>query len=77
MFLDLNLTTGYRGRMTRGELIRLLKQHGWQHERTGKGSHLLLSHPTRKTVIWVSRHTRREVGRGLAHQILKDAGIEP
>ena len=63
--------------MTWGELIRLLKQHGWQHHRTGKGSHLLFSHPTRKNVIWVSRHTKHELGRGLAHRILKDAGIEP
>ena len=62
--------------MTWGELIRLLRQHGWRKQRTGKGSHVLLVHPTRKTVIWVSRHTTHEVGRGLAHRILKDAGIE-
>jgi predicted RNA binding protein YcfA (HicA-like mRNA interferase family) len=27
-------------------------------------------------VIWVSRHTKQDVGRGLARQILKDAGID-
>jgi predicted RNA binding protein YcfA (HicA-like mRNA interferase family) len=62
--------------MTWGELIRLLKRHGWREDRRGKGSHLLLSHPTRRAVIWVSRHTKQDVGRGLARQILKDAGID-
>jgi predicted RNA binding protein YcfA (HicA-like mRNA interferase family) len=62
--------------MTWGELIRLLKAHGWRATRTGKGSHLLLTHPERHTVIWVSRHTKKDVGTGLARQILKDAGIE-
>ena len=62
--------------MTWGELIRLLKRHGWREERTGKGSHLLLTHSARHAVIWVSRHTKQDVGRGLARQILKDAGIE-
>jgi len=62
--------------MTWGELIRLLKAHGWREKRTGKGSYLLLTHPARHAVIWVSRHTKREVGRGLARQILKHAGID-
>lgn len=62
--------------MTWGELIRLLKRHGWREERTGKGSHVLLSHPTRRAVIWVSRHTKKDVGAGLASQILRDAGID-
>jgi predicted RNA binding protein YcfA (HicA-like mRNA interferase family) len=62
--------------MTWAELIRLLKRHGWREERTGRGSHVLLTHPTRQAAIWVSRHSRREVGRGLARQILKDAGID-
>ena len=63
--------------MTCGELIRLLKKHGWRESRTGKGSHVLLTHPERQVVIWVSRHTKKDVGRGLARQILKDAGVEP
>ena len=62
--------------MTWGELIRRLKRDGWREERSGKGSHLLLSHPTKRAIIWVSRHTKQEVGSGLARQILKDAGIE-
>ena len=61
--------------MTWGALIRLLKQHGWREEPTGKGSHLLLSHPTIRAEIWVSRHTKHDVGRGLARQIPKDGGI--
>ena len=62
--------------MTWGESIRLLKRHGWRKERTGRGRHVLLTHPTRQAAIWVSRHSKREVGRGLARQILKDAGID-
>ena len=62
--------------MTWAELIPLLKRHGWREERTGKGSHLRFCHPKRQTYIWVSRHTKHEVGRGLARQILKDAGID-
>jgi predicted RNA binding protein YcfA (HicA-like mRNA interferase family) len=63
-------------RMTWGELIRLLEAHGWRKTRTGKGSHVLLTHARHRSVIWVSRHTKKEVGSGLARQILKDAGIE-
>jgi predicted RNA binding protein YcfA (HicA-like mRNA interferase family) len=62
--------------MTWGESIRLLKRHGWREERTGKGSHVVLTRPTRQAAIRVSRHTKRDVGRGLARQILKDAGID-
>lgn len=62
--------------MTWGELIRLLQRNGWRLERTGKGSHLVMSHPSRQTLIWVSRHTKKEMGTGLARQILRDAGID-
>jgi len=48
--------------MTWSELIRLLKKHGWRETRTGKGSHILLTHAERRTLIWVSRHTKKEVG---------------
>jgi predicted RNA binding protein YcfA (HicA-like mRNA interferase family) len=63
--------------MTWGELIRLLKRHGWREARSGKGSHVLFTHSERQVVIWVSRHTKKEVGAGLARRILRDAGIEP
>jgi predicted RNA binding protein YcfA (HicA-like mRNA interferase family) len=62
--------------MTWGELIRLLKAHGWRETRTGKGSHLLLTHTERRAMIWVSRHTKKEVGTALARQILRGAGVE-
>jgi predicted RNA binding protein YcfA (HicA-like mRNA interferase family) len=74
--VDNNLTLAYAAGMTWGELIRLLKRHGWREERAGRGSHLLLSHPTRRAMIWVSQHTKHEVGSGLVRQILKDAGID-
>jgi predicted RNA binding protein YcfA (HicA-like mRNA interferase family) len=63
--------------MTWGELKRLLERHGWRAERSGKGSHLKLIHPKRAHPIWIAVHTSKEVGKGLAAKILKDAGIEP
>jgi predicted RNA binding protein YcfA (HicA-like mRNA interferase family) len=59
-----------------GELIRLLKRHGWREERSGEGSQLLLSHPTRKALIRVSRRTKKDAGSGLARQIPRDAGLD-
>lgn len=61
--------------MTWGELIRRLKAAGFVEQRTGKGSHRQFVHPGSKRVITVSVHTKREVGSGLAHRILKEAGL--
>ena len=61
--------------MTWGELIRRLRAAGFVERRTGKGSHRQLVHPETKKVITVSVHTRKEVGTGLAHRIMKEAGL--
>ena len=61
--------------MTWGELIRRLKAAGFVEHRTGKGSHRQFIHPQSKRVVTVSVHTTHEVGSGLAHRILKEAGL--
>ena len=61
--------------MTWGELIRRLKAAGYVEQRTGGGSHRHFVHPETGKVITVSVHTKKEVGTGLAHRILKEAGL--
>jgi predicted RNA binding protein YcfA (HicA-like mRNA interferase family) len=61
--------------MTRAELIRRLRAAGFVDQRLGKGSHRKLVHPTTGKEIWVSVHTKKDVGR-LARRILRDAGLE-
>lgn len=61
--------------MTWGELIRRLKAAGYVEKRTGKGSRRLFVHSETGRVITVSVHTKKEVGTGLAHRILKEAGL--
>ena len=62
--------------MTWAELIRLLKEHGFGELRTAKGSHRRFWNPTTKKVVTIAVHTKKDVGIGLAHRILKDAGIK-
>jgi predicted RNA binding protein YcfA (HicA-like mRNA interferase family) len=62
--------------MTWGERIRILRDHGWREGKADKGSHLRMVHHNKPHFIIVSRHTKREIGAGLANRILKDAGIE-
>ena len=58
-----------------GELIRRLKAAGYVEQRTGKGSHRQFVHAETGRVVTVSVHTKKEVGTGLAHRILKEAGL--
>ena len=61
--------------MTWAELIRQLRAAGFVPFRTGKGSHQQFMHPKTKKVITVSVHTKKEVGKGLAERIKKEAGL--
>lgn len=61
--------------MTWGELVRRLKAAGFVEQRRARGSHRQFIHPTRKKVITVSVHTKKQVGTGLARRILKEAGL--
>ena len=62
--------------MTWAELIRVLKQHGFEELRTGKGSHRQFVNPTTQRVVTIAIHTKKDVGTGLLNRILKDAGIK-
>ena len=61
--------------MTWGELIRRLKAAGFVEHRSGTGRQRQFVHPKRTQVITGSVHTKKEVGTGLAHRILKEAGL--
>lgn len=62
--------------MTWAELVRRLKDHGFEELRTGKGSHRQFWHSKTRKVVTVAVHTKKDVGTGLANRILKDAGIK-
>ncbi len=61
--------------MKSSELLRLLKQDGW-FEKRQKGSHIIMTHPTKDGMLIVPSHGSAEVGTGLASKILKQAGIK-
>ena len=61
--------------MTWAELIRQLQAAGYVRSRTGKGSHQQFMHPKTKKVLTVSVHTKKDVGKGLAARIKKEAGL--
>ncbi|HXG72919.1 MAG TPA: type II toxin-antitoxin system HicA family toxin [Gemmatimonadaceae bacterium] len=61
--------------VTWAELIRLLKQQGFEELRSGKGSHRQLWNPTSGRIVTIAVHTKKDVGPGLLHRILKDAGL--
>lgn len=62
--------------MTWAELVRLLKEHGFDELRSGKGSHRQFWNPVTKRVVTIAMHTKKDVGTGLLNRILKDAGIK-
>lgn len=56
-------------------MIRTLKAAGFVEVRPGKGSPVLLKHPTTGKEVWVAVHTKKEAGR-LGNRILREAGVE-
>ena len=56
-------------------MIRKLEAVGFVAVRSGKGSHLLLKHPTIGKEVWVEVHTKEDAGR-LGNRILREAGVE-
>jgi predicted RNA binding protein YcfA (HicA-like mRNA interferase family) len=57
------------------EVVRLLKEHGFEKDRQA-GSHAVFLHPDgRRTTV--PMHGTRTVGIGLLRQILRDADIDP
>jgi len=58
------------------KLIRILKKKHFILQRI-HGSHHILINKDNKTTISVPVHKGRDLGRGITHTILKDAGISP
>ena len=59
--------------MNARELLSFLVRHGYTETRQ-TGSHLILKHPDRKTVV-VPMHRGKDLPKGLFLRILKDAGF--
>jgi len=57
------------------ELLRMVERAGWIVVRQ-EGSHRILKHPERKETIVIPFHASKEVGKGLANKILKQAGLK-
>jgi mRNA interferase HicA len=57
------------------ELERIVKKDGWYMVRQD-GSHMIMQHNTKPGQLVVPVHGSKEVGKGLAIKILKDAGIK-
>lgn len=60
--------------MGSAELIRKLEADGWLF-RGAKGSHHVFVHPEKSGHVVVP-HPRKDLGKGLAHQIMKAAGLK-
>jgi predicted RNA binding protein YcfA (HicA-like mRNA interferase family) len=61
--------------VTWAELVRKLKAAGFREQRSGKGSHVLFRHAAGRE-IWIAYHASKDVGRGLAQKILREAGLK-
>jgi mRNA interferase HicA len=62
--------------MKSSELFRKLIRDGWFVEREAKGSHKVMLHPTKPGVIIFPDHGSREMRKGTAESILKQAGLK-
>lgn len=60
--------------MKSNELKRLLEKDGWKIKRQS-GSHAVYIHVNKKGILVVPLHGAKEVGKGLATKILKQAGL--
>jgi mRNA interferase HicA len=56
------------------ELIRILKSDGWFVIRQ-TGSHLIMKHQIKIGKVNCPNHGSKEIGKGLAIKILKEAGL--
>ena len=62
--------------MNYNELTKKLKDAGWRLDHQQRGSHEAWRHPTRENTITIPNHGRKEIGKGLAEKILKEAGLK-
>jgi predicted RNA binding protein YcfA (HicA-like mRNA interferase family) len=63
----------YTYRVTGGELIELLRKHGWQLDRI-TGSHHIMKKQDKTLTVPV--HGNRDVPKGTLNSILKEAGLK-
>ena len=61
--------------MKSSELLRLLTRAGWVEVRQ-KGSHIILEHPNHQEPIIFPNHGAKEVKKGLAEKLKKQAGLK-
>ena len=61
--------------MTAKEMLRILKADGWT-EKSQRGSHLQLVHPSKKGKVTVPIHTGKDLDPKTANTILKQAGLK-
>lgn len=60
--------------MRSADLIKLLEANGWVL-RASRGSHHVFQHPARTGHVSVP-HPKKDLGIGLAHKLLKQAGMK-
>lgn len=60
--------------MTGKELIKIFKEHGWVLDRVSGSHHIMVKEGERSIPIPV--HGNKDIPKGLAKTILKQAGIE-
>lgn len=61
--------------LTGREMLRLLREHGWQVVRI-RGSHHILNKKNAKVILTVPVHGNKTLRKGTQEFLLKQAGIE-
>jgi predicted RNA binding protein YcfA (HicA-like mRNA interferase family) len=57
------------------EIIRLIEQDGWQ-QTAQRGSHRQYSHPAKPGKVTIAGHSNKDVPKGTAANILRQAGLK-
>jgi predicted RNA binding protein YcfA (HicA-like mRNA interferase family) len=57
------------------EIVRLIEDDGWQLTRQ-RGSHRQYSHPTKPGKVTIAGHPNKDVPKGTAANILRQAGLK-
>lgn len=61
--------------MTAKEIVRILKADDWT-EKTQRGSHLQMVHPSKPGKVTIPMHTGKELDIRTYNSILKQAGLK-
>lgn len=57
------------------EIVRLIEEDGWQLTRQ-RGSHRQYSNPTKPGMVTIAGHPNKDVPKGTAANILRQAGLK-